>query len=87
MSSISKIPQGYPVPGSGGANVYAVKPVQARGVATFVTQQRNAALQEERRRARRRLNQQAMLVELRSGVERRRTTADGEAAGHIDEEA
>jgi hypothetical protein len=83
MSSISKIPQGYPVPGSGTANVYAVKPVQARGVATFVTQQRNAALLEERRRAKRRLSQQAMLAELRSGVERRRNSSEG----GIDEEA
>lgn len=83
MSSIPKIPPSYIPPGSRGGDVYAVKPVQARGVATFVVQQRNAALLEERRRAKRRLSQQAILAELRSGVERRRNSSEG----GIDEEA
>lgn len=87
MSSISKIPPSYPAVGSRVADVYAVKPVQTRGLVTSTAQQRNEALLEERRRARRRLNQQAMLAELRSGVERRRNPGGGERAEHIDEEA
>ncbi len=86
MSSISKIPPSYPIVGSRVSDVYAVKPVQARDGMSPTAQQRNEALLEERRRARRRLNQQAMLAELRSGVERRRATTEGEAE-HIDEEA
>lgn len=84
MSSISKIPPSYSPLGSRVADVYAVKPVQTRGVVTSMDQQRNEAIQEERRRAKRRLSQQAMLAELRSGVERRRNPEEG--ADHIDEE-
>jgi hypothetical protein len=93
MRSISNLPPVYTVPTGravkGAADGYAVQPVQTRGAMTSASDQGRVydALLEERRRARRRLNQQAMLVELRSGLERRRNPAEGEEAGRIDEEA
>ncbi len=102
MRNVSSVTSTYTSMGERAVNglggVHAVKPVQARGPApaaeqeqhhhNAVSRERHDMFQEERRKAVRRVSRQPVLVELRSGLDRRRRSLrEGDIVEHIDEEA
>lgn len=84
MRNIAEVSLSYLAALDRRVGVYAVKPVETRGKVMPTDPHHHEALQEERRRAKRRLSQQAMLSELRSGTERRQVAGEGDVPEHID---
>lgn len=102
MRNISSITSAYTTLGeravNGLSNTHAVKPVQARAPAPAAgqeqhdhppgRQERHELAENDRRKVARRLSHQPVLVELRSGVERRHyNRREDDIVEHIDEEA
>ncbi|BBI99477.1 hypothetical protein FGKAn22_11700 [Ferrigenium kumadai] len=102
MRNVSSVTSTYTSMGERSVNglgsAHAVKPVQARGPASAAEQdrhhhdaarhERHDMPREERRKVARRVSHQPVLVELRSGVDRRRhNRREGDIVEHIDEEA
>lgn len=102
MANISTVTSTYTsvgeraVNGLGGA--HALKPVQARAPAPAAEQEqqrqnpgrgeRHDTSEADRRKAARRVRHQPVLVDLRSGLDRRRyNRREGDIVEHIDEEA
>lgn len=103
MGNISSVTSAYASVGraTNGATPHTIKPVEARVPAAPIVEQyqrgeeavlnerqaKKRQAQEERRKVARRLSHQPVLVELRSGVERRHfNRREDDLIEHIDEE-